>query len=103
MGTQGMALFKAQGSAGMALPQTTLLLLSPEEACSAQTYTLVQLACALLCPIHHPICQQGQQILLLGANGLAPWKDVNASSEAVLRETLLLTVSPSAGQGGRHT
>ncbi|EPY85800.1 hypothetical protein CB1_000349020 [Camelus ferus] len=35
--------------------------LMQEEACSAQISALVQSACALLCPIHHLICQYGKQ------------------------------------------
>ena len=49
------------GSASRPLPCS-----APEEAWSARTPALVQLACARLGPIHHPICQYGS------ANP-APW------------------------------
>lgn len=56
----GWQLFpKAWVSATGLCPRLPLLLLTQEEACSAQTPPLVQLACALLCPIHHPTCQHG--------------------------------------------
>lgn len=51
--------FLPQGFAPDLPPTAPLLLLIQEGVCSAQTPSLVQSACALLCPIHHPTCQHG--------------------------------------------